>query len=59
MERPFACRVCSKRFMLNEHLRIHMRTHTGEKPFACPSCHRRFSQSGSLSKHLERNVCRS
>jgi len=48
----FQCQYCGKRFRRRDHLRQHIRTHTGEKPFQCNICGRRFSQSQQVRIHM-------
>ncbi|XP_056299636.1 oocyte zinc finger protein XlCOF28-like isoform X2 [Pseudoliparis swirei] len=50
--KPFSCSECGKIFKKKTHLKIHMRSHTGEKPFSCSVCKKSFSQSGNLQKHM-------
>lgn len=50
---PFDCKLCGKKFRLQESFRTHMRIHTGEKPFTCHICGKQFGQTGSLYYHLK------
>eukprot|EP00042_Codosiga_hollandica_P038114 m.306932 g.306932 ORF g.306932 m.306932 type:complete len:270 (+) comp55310_c0_seq1:307-1116(+) len=51
--RPFHCHMCARSFSRADHLRSHLRTHTGERPYACnfPACGRRFARADELNRH--------
>ena len=46
------CPYCDMTFSNKEHLKNHIRTHTGEKPFACQYCSDRFSMKSTLIQHI-------
>ena len=54
-DRPFVCEIpfCDRACKRYEHLKRHMKMHTGDKPFKCsfPNCNKTFSRSDNLQQH--------
>ncbi|KAI4290771.1 hypothetical protein PAPHI01_0045 [Pancytospora philotis] len=62
-ERPFVCEYygCRRAFKRQEHLKRHVKMHTGERPFKClfPGCQKSFSRSDNLNSHYKtHNIAR-
>ena len=48
--RPHACDVCGKFFLVESHLKQHIKTHT--LPYQCDQCEVRVASSGGLKDHI-------
>ena len=46
---------CQIRFIQYGHMKMHMRTHTGEKPYTCNVCHRDFV-SPQICQHISASI---
>ncbi|XP_067635454.1 uncharacterized protein [Eurosta solidaginis] len=55
-EKPHKCDFCEWRFRQINHLRRHMRSHTGEKPYKCKYCERAFASKSEVMQHLRRHL---
>ena len=52
-EKSNKCNQCDSTFSRADHLRTHLRTHSGEKPNKCNQCDFASIQAGDLRTHLK------
>ncbi|XP_052763120.1 zinc finger protein Aiolos-like isoform X8 [Mya arenaria] len=54
---PVMCNICGSVQSSRDHLKRHMKIHTGEKPFKCEYCDIRFSRKDHLNSHFTSARC--
>lgn len=49
----YVCFICDYHSYQKQHMRIHIRRHTGEKPHACSKCDYKCTKSSDLTRHFK------
>lgn len=44
-DKPHQCSICKLSYSKLQHLKIHLRTHSGERPYSCKECARSLADS--------------
>lgn len=52
MDKPHACPECDNSYTRKDHLKGHMRTHTGDRPYKCQECDSTFAYNYVLKNHV-------
>ncbi|XP_075524686.1 uncharacterized protein LOC142557026 [Dermacentor variabilis] len=47
-----SCRLCPYVTESKDHMKAHLRIHTGERPYKCHLCPKRFTQCCNLTRHV-------
>ena len=55
-EKRFDCPQCGKDFTRSNHLKDHIRIHTGEMPNSCEMCGQKFLKKSHLTVHLRKHT---
>lgn len=51
LERPYACKICGKRFLTGSVYYQHRLIHLGERRYGCEECGKRFYRADALKNH--------
>ena len=49
--KPHTCEQCGRSFNQRQHLKTHLRVHTGETPFECDKCQKKFKFHATRNSH--------